>query len=186
MRNKYFDLFFTFSKIGLFTFGGGYAMIPLIQKEAAENKHWVSEADILDIVAIAETTPGPIAINAATFIGSKTAGPAGAACATLGVILPSFLIIAAVSYALEAFEQIKAVRYAFLGIRAGVLALILKALWSLLRHCKKDAVSFLIIAFAFFARIFLGMDVVVIILICAAVGIVSSLIIGSPGKKVGP
>ena len=63
MRNKYFDLFFTFAKIGLFTFGGGYAMIPLIQKEAAENKHWVSEADILDIVAIAETTPGPIAIK---------------------------------------------------------------------------------------------------------------------------
>ena len=186
MRNIYIDLFLTFARIGLFTFGGGYAMIPLIQKEAAENKHWVSDEEILDVVAIAESTPGPIAVNAATFIGSRTAGAAGAACATLGVVLPSFLIIAALSYVLKAFEQFKVVQYAFRGIRAGVLALILKALWSLFRNCRKDVLSYVLIAFAFFARIILKVDVIIIILICAAAGIVSSLITTSAGKKVGP
>ena len=80
-------------KIGAFTFGGGYAMIPLIQREVCDNKHWLNEDDILEVVAIAESTPGPVAINAATFVGSRTAGTLGAVCTTLGVVLPSFLII---------------------------------------------------------------------------------------------
>ena len=91
--NKNLDLFLTFMKIGAFTFGGGYAMIPLIQREVCDDKHWLNEDDILEVVAIAESTPGPVAINAATFVGSRTAGTLGAVCATLGVVLPSFLII---------------------------------------------------------------------------------------------
>lgn len=91
--NKNLDLFLTFMKIGAFTFGGGYAMIPLIKREVCDNKQWLNEDDILEVVAIAESTPRPVAINAATFVGSRTAGMLGAVCATLGVVLPSFLII---------------------------------------------------------------------------------------------
>jgi hypothetical protein len=93
MRSAPADLFLTFAKIGLFTFGGGYAMLPLIEKEAVDNKKWITDNELLDVVAIAESTPGPIAINAATFIGKKVGGFIGALCATTGVVLPSFIII---------------------------------------------------------------------------------------------
>ena len=170
-RSKALDLFLTFGRIGLFTFGGGYAMIPLIQREAVENRHWVDPEDILDVVAIAESTPGPIAINAATFIGSKVAGRRGAACATLGVVLPSFLIIVAISFALEAFAHIRAVRYAFWGIRAGVLALILRALVSLFRQCRKDGFAISVMLGAFAAAALVRVNAIAIIITCAALGI---------------
>ena len=171
MQSKRLELFLTFAKVGLFSFGGGYAMIPMIQRECSENKHWVSDRDILDVVAIAESTPGPIAINAATFIGRKVAGFGGALCATLGVVLPSFVIITLISYALEAFSHITVVKYAFWGIRAGVTALILKALWSLYRQCSKDWFSYAVMAAAFAASAFLGVTAVVIILAAAVIGI---------------
>ena len=115
------QLFGTFSKIGAFTFGGGYAMIPLIQREVTERRRWLEDRDILDIVAIAESTPGPIAINTATFVGYQVCGTLGAFCATLGVVLPSFLVIYAVSFVLRQFSDLAVVQYAFNGIRAGVL-----------------------------------------------------------------
>lgn len=170
-RSDCLDLFATFARIGMFTFGGGYAMIPLIQREAVTKKQWVSQEDVLDVVAIAESTPGPIAINAATFIGSKVAGRRGAACATLGVVLPSFVIIALLSYVLEAFEQVKAVRYAFWGIRAGVLALILRALVTLFRQCRKDAFACLIMAGAFVAAALFRVNAIAIIAACGALGL---------------
>jgi chromate transporter len=126
-----FSLFLTFSRIGAFTFGGGYAMIPLIQREASQKRGWVSDEDILEIVAIAESTPGPIAINAATFVGYRVAGIPGAVCATLGVVAPSFLIILAIASVLREFQENLYVQYAFRGIRAAVLALIIKALWGM-------------------------------------------------------
>ncbi len=172
------QLFRAFLKIGAFTFGGGYAMIPLIQREVVDDRHWVSEGDILDVVAIAETTPGPIAINAATFIGRRVAGIPGALCATLGVVLPSLCIIVAVSYALEAFRDLRAVRYAFWGIRAGVLALILRALWSLYRQCKKDWFSRAIMALAFVAAAFLRVNAIAVIAACAALGIAARCVRG--------
>ena len=97
------ELFFTFMKIGAFTFGGGHAMIPLIQKETVEKKGWISDDDIFDVVAIAESTPGPIAVNSATFVGYKTAGFLGALFSTVGVILPSFVVI--LILLLEPFEK---------------------------------------------------------------------------------
>ena len=169
------ELFLTFAKIGVFTFGGGYAMIPLIEREVSDNKHWISHEDILDVIAIAESTPGPIAINAATFIGRKTAGTKGAACATLGVVLPSFLIIVAISYVLEAFQRLKAVRYAFWGIRAGVLALILKALWSMFRQCKKNWLSIGLMILAFVSVAFFKINAIIAILICGILGVTLSL-----------
>ena len=170
------QLFVTFFKIGLFTFGGGYAMIPLIQKEAAEKKKWIGEEDIIEIVAIAESTPGPIAINAATFIGYKTAGFWGAFAGTLGLVLPSFFVILAVSFLLREFYEVRAVRYAFMGIRAAVLALIIKALISMYRQSPKKIVSCIIMAVSLILVAFLKVPVVFVILGCGACGLVSSLI----------
>ena len=128
-------LFLTFLKIGAFTFGGGYAMIPLITREMVIRHKWIKESDILDIVAIAESTPGPIAVNSATFVGYKICGIKGAAAATIGVVLPSFIIIFAISFVLAQFEHLKLVQYAFNGVRAGVLALIIRALISMYKQC---------------------------------------------------
>ena len=176
------SLFLIFMKIGLFTFGGGYAMIPLIQRETVDNKKWISDKDILDIVAIAESTPGPIAINAATFIGYRVGGFLGAMAATVGVVLPSFAIIAAISYVLAAFQNVVWIQYAFNGIRAGVLALIVKALWSMYKQSPKGVFSYLIMFGAFAVTAFLPVNVVFVILFCAAAGIVQTLITGRRGK----
>ena len=168
------ELFWTFFKIGAFTFGGGYAMIPLIQREAVEGHGWISDDDILEIVAIAESTPGPIAVNSATFVGYRTAGIAGAFCATFGVVLPSFVIIALLSGVIDRFQHVRAVSYAFYGIRAGVLALILKALYTMFKKSKKNAVSLCISALAFVMIAVLKLDVIAVIVICALIGLISS------------
>ena len=111
-KKPYSKLFFTFLKIGAFTFGGGYAMIPLIKREVVESNKWISEEEMLDVIAVAESTPGPLAINSATFVGSHMAGALGALAATLGVVLPSFLIILAISFALKQVEHLPVVQYA--------------------------------------------------------------------------
>jgi len=172
-----FSLFTVFLKIGAFTFGGGYAMIPLIQKETAETRHWITDSDILDIVAIAESTPGPIAINSATFVGYKTKGFAGAFAATTGVVLPSFIVITAISYVLDKFQSIQAVQFAFNGVRAGVLALIIKALYSMYKQCPKSLVAYIIAAAAFLTVAFLKVNVLAVIASCAGAGLISSLLI---------
>ena len=174
--NKKLDLFVTFFRIGAFTFGGGYAMVPLIKSEAADKKGWISEEDMLDIIAIAESTPGPIAINSATFVGYKTAGVLGSACATLGVVLPSFLIIALLGALLDRFSSLKPVVYAFFGIRAGVLALIIKALISMFKKCPKPTLKQLktkegsFIKFLYKALLF--SHPVLIFLFCRYIGII--------------
>lgn len=168
------QLFLTFLKIGAFTFGGGYAMIPLIQREIVEKRQWIADEDILEIVAIAESTPGPIAINAATFVGFRICGFWGALFATLGVVLPSFFIILGISFVLKAFQSVKAVQFAFRGIRAGVLALIVRALWSMYRQCRKNAAAYVIMAAAFFLTAFLNVDVLAVIAGCAVFGLITS------------
>jgi len=169
-------LFCTFFKIGGFTFGGGYAMIPLIQKEAVENRGWVTDDDILEIIAIAESTPGPIAINSATFVGYRTCGVLGAACATLGVVLPSFVIILLISFVLEQFQEVKAVQYAFNGIRAGVLALLFKALWSMYKKSPKGWVAYVVMGAAFVLTAFVKINVLLVILFCAAFGLITAML----------
>jgi len=168
-------LFLVFLKIGAFTFGGGYAMIPLIQREVVEKRKWITHKDILDIIAIAESTPGPIAINSATFIGYKLFGFWGAFFATVGVVLPSFLIIIAISFVLGQFQELKPVQYAFNGIRAGVLALICKALFSMYKQCPKKLLSYIIAAAAFLAVAFLKLNILVVIIGCGATGLIFSL-----------
>ena len=168
-------IFFTFLKIGAFTFGGGYAMIPLIQKEAVEHHHWVTDSDILDIVAIAESTPGPIAINAATFVGYQTKGFSGAVAATLGVVLPSFVTIFAVFHVLQAFQNAPVVQYAFNGIRVGVLVLMLKALLKMFKTNSKGALPYTIMGAAFVLTALLKVNTFLVIGLCAAVGLVAYL-----------
>lgn len=174
--NQIFTVFLSFFKIGAFTFGGGYAMIPLIQKEICEKHNWITDEDILDIIAIAESTPGPIAINAATFVGFKICGFWGALFATLGVVLPSFTTIILIAYILREFQHIKVVQYAFNGIRAGVLALIVRALYSMYKQCPKNLISYVIAALSFIAAAIVGINVLFVILGCAIIGLTVSLI----------
>lgn len=181
--NKYLKLFLTFAKIGAFTFGGGYAMIPLIQREVVDRTHWLEEKDILDIIAIAESTPGPIAINTATFVGFRVGGVFGAACATFGVIVPSFVIIYLVSLLLRQFSSLPPVRYAFAGIRAGVLALILRALWSMYKQCPKGLIAYVLMAAAFLVAAFTDINVIFIIIVCGLLGLTASLLAGRKVKK---
>ncbi len=163
-------------KIGGFTFGGGYAMIPLIQRETVENKKWITDDDILEVVAIAESTPGPIAINSATFIGYKVGGFFGAFFATLGVVVPSFVIILAISFALREFQEYDVVRYAFEGIRAGVLALIVNAVFGMYKKCKKGLWAYIIMVAALILSAFVNVPVYFIILGSAIVGLITSTV----------
>ena len=170
-----FTIFLTFFKIGAFTFGGGYAMIPLIQREAVEKHHWVTDEDILDIVAIAESTPGPIAINAATFVGYQAHGFAGALAATFGVVLPSFAIILAISGILRQFEDAKAVQYAFRGIRVGVLVLMVKALMKMFKTNRKGTVAYFLMGLSFVLTAFCKVNTFLVIGLCAVIGLGSAL-----------
>ncbi|MBQ9079683.1 MAG: chromate transporter [Clostridia bacterium] len=173
---KLVSLFLTFAKIGAFTFGGGYAMIPLIQREAVTKNGWVSDDDIMDIIAIAESTPGPVAINSATFVGYKTAGVLGSAAATLGVVMPSFIVIYLISGVLREFQEIKVIKYAFAGIRAGVIALICKALMNMYKKAPKGLVGYILMGAAFILAAFVKINAVYIIIAAAVVGIVSAII----------
>lgn len=174
-NNKVFVLFITFFKIGAFTFGGGYAMIPLLQREVVEKQHWLTEEDILDIIVVAESTPGPIAINFATFVGFRVGGFIGALVSTLGAVIPSFVVISVISVVLSQFKSLKAVTYAFVGIRAGVLALILKALFTMSKKCPKNILSYVIAAAAFLSAVVFDVNALYIIIACAVIGIVLSL-----------
>ena len=167
-------LFLKFLKIGAFTFGGGYAMIPLIRREIAQREHWIEDKDILDILAVSESTPGPIAVNTATFIGYKLAGKLGAASATVGVVRPSFVIIFILSFVLRQFEEFPGVRYAFWGIRVAVVALVLSALVSMARQCPWNLVSYVLAAGAFVLVGFFGANSILVLLACALLGLGAS------------
>ena len=131
------DLFLTFAKIGLFTFGGGYAMLSMIEHQCVERKTWITHDEMMDITVIAESTPGPIAINCATFTGYKRAGFPGALAATLGIIVPSFAIIFAISLFLDNFLELTLIASAFKGIKIGVGILILDAAMTMIRKMPK-------------------------------------------------
>lgn len=143
---KYINLFLTMLKIGLFTFGGGYAMIALLENEFITKRKWVEKDEFLDMVAIAESTPGPIAINAATYIGYKMMGFLGSLTATVAVCIPSFVIIYAISLFFDAFLSLTLVAYAFRGIQVCVIYLILSAGLKMLNHMKKTAFNILILS----------------------------------------
>ena len=142
----YLSLFLTMLKIGVFTFGGGYAMIALLENEFVEKKKWLEKDEFLDVAAIAESTPGPIAINAATYIGYKNDGIIGSIIATIGICIPSFIIIYAISRFFDAFLSLTLVAYAFKGIQICVVYLILTTGLKMLAHMKKNAFNIIIIS----------------------------------------
>ncbi|MBQ4011692.1 MAG: chromate transporter [Erysipelotrichales bacterium] len=167
-------LFTTFLKIGAFSFGGGYAMIPLIREEIVTKHGWLEDEDMIQMIAIAESTPGPIAINAATFVGYRTAGFPGALAATFGIVLPSFLIIFGLSFVLAKFKSFKPVAYAFDGIRAGVLVLVFRGLTTLYRQCEKNTLFYVLVLSAFVLEAFFKINAVYILIGAALIGSVSS------------
>ena len=174
---KLFELFFTFAKIGLFTFGGGYAMLPLIERTCVEKKKWITGDEMTNITVLAESTPGPVAINCSTYVGNKQKGFAGALFATLGMVTPSFIIILAISFFLEQFMEVKWVAGAFYGIKLAVAILIIDAAIRMFRKLEKKPLTYILAVFAFAAM--MAIDIasvrissVVIMLICATVSFI--------------
>ena len=149
-------LFLTFFRIGLFTFGGGYAMISVIDNICVEQKHWITAEDLVNVTVIAESTPGPVAINCATFVGFKQKGLAGAVAATLGVVLPSFIIIWVISMFLERFLAIAWVASAFRGIRVAVGLLILDVGIRMAKKMPKEPLRIVIMACALLATVLIS------------------------------
>ncbi len=143
------DLFLTFAKIGCFTFGGGYAMIALIENSCVDARHWITHDELMDVTVIAQSTPGPIAINCATYVGFKQKGYVGAIVATLGMVLPSFLIILLISHFLDNFLEIEWVHNAFQGIKIAVGILILDAGVNMLIKMKKKPFPIAVMALSF-------------------------------------
>ena len=186
---KILGLFATMFKIGLFTFGGGYAMIALLEREFVERKGWLEHDEFMDLITISESTPGPIAINSATYIGYKTAGVLGSAAATLGVCIPSFVIIYLISLFFDAFLSLTVVASAFKGIQACVVFLILNAGIKMLKKMDKKPLPVTVFLAAFtclivFSLLAVKFSTVFYILIGAAIGIVTFCVsVASERKK---
>ena len=172
-------LFLTFAKIGLFTFGGGYAMISLIESICVEQKRWITHEQMMKITVVAESTPGPIAINCATYIGYKQKGLAGAVAATLGVITPSFIIIYLISKFLENFLEIQGIVSGFKGIRIAVGILILDAAIGMIKKMKKKTIPCIILGCSFVIMLLnnifnLGISSILLLVIAAIAGMIIS------------
>lgn len=168
-----FDLFWTFCKIGALTFGGGYAMLPLIQREIVENKKWSTEKEILDYYAVGQCTPGVIAVNTATFIGYKLRGIIGGIVATLGVIFPSIVIILIIAAFLQNFADLAIVQSTFAGIRVAVVALIITTVVKLIKSSIKDYLGVIIAIIAFVISAFIGLSPVYVVIAAALTGFIS-------------
>lgn len=177
------QLFVTFFKTGLFTFGGGYAMISILEEELVAKKGWITSQDMLDMLVIAESTPGVVAVNTATSVGYRVRGVWGAIIATLGVVLPSFLIITALSFFIAEFEGNRWYQAAFTGIQACVTVLVINAFVKMARQVQWDWFSWIIMPSAFAVALFTNFDVIYLILIGGVLGIVYTLIAERVSKK---
>ena len=168
---KLWQLFYTFAIVGVTTFGGGYAMLPALQREVVEKRGWATEEELMDWYAIGQCTPGVIAVNTATFAGQKQAGTAGGVAATLGVVFPSLVIITIIAAFIQGFAGIPAVQHAFAGIRACVCVLILNAVVKLWKKSVLDWKTGAIFALVFLASVFLHLSPVVYVILAALAGI---------------
>lgn len=179
---KYLNLFFTMLKIGLFTFGGGYAMIALLENELITKKKWMKREEFLDMVAIAESTPGPVAINASTYIGFKVSGVWGALLSTIAVCIPSFTIIYGISLIFDTFLSYTLVQYAFRGIQVGVIYLIFTAGWNMLKSMEKTPFTMcifigVIVALLGITWCSINFSTIAIIVICGGLGVMEYLLL---------
>ena len=171
--NQYADLFLTFARIGGLTFGGGYAMLPMLQREVVEKRGWATEEELMNYYAIGQCTPGIIAVNTATFVGQKTAGILGGIIATLGVAFPSLVIICIITAFIQNFAELAVVQNAFAGIRACVVVLIANAVIKLWKSAMVDWKSIVIIFLpVFLLSAFTGVSPILLVVAAAAAGIV--------------
>ena len=182
------DLFLSFAKIGLFTFGGGYAMLSLIENTCVEKKKWITQEEMMNITVIAESTPGPVAINCATYVGYKQKKMPGAVLAMLGMILPSFVIIYLISMFLDRFLEITWVANAFQGIKIAVGILIVDAAIKLLKVIEKKPLQIILLVVSAVAMILISIfslriSPMILMLAAAAVGILFALFTGKLRKE---
>ena len=165
------QLFLAFARVGVMTFGGGYAMIPILEREIVDRHGWASSEELMDYYAVGQCTPGVIAVNTATFIGYKVAGPVGGVVATLGVVFPSLVIITVIAGVLTHFADIPAVKSAFAAIRVCVCVLIFNAVLKLWKGAVKDKAGLCLFLLVFILSIFLDISPVFYVLVCAVAGI---------------
>ena len=177
-----FELFLAFARIGGLTFGGGYAMLPMLQREVVENKGWATEEELMDYYAVGQCVPGVIAVNTAVFVGSKVKGLAGAVAASLGVISPSIVIIVAIAAFIRSFSDLPVVQNAFAGIRVGVCVLILTSVIKLFKKAVIDKFTFALFAIVFGLSIFTDISPILFVLIAAVGGILVHILKGGDGK----
>ncbi len=166
-----FNLFVSFAKVGVLTFGGGYAMIPLLEREIVDNRGWATSEELMDYYAVGQCTPGVIAVNTATFIGRKIAGVPGGIVATLGVVFPSVVIISVIAGILSSFADIPAVKSAFAGIRVCVCVLIFNSVLKLWKAAVPDKAALVLALLVFALSFFLHLSPVIFVVFCAAAGI---------------
>lgn len=164
-------LFLAFAKVGVMTFGGGYAMLPILQREIVENRGWATEEELTDYYAIGQCTPGIIAVNTATFVGQKLGGAAGGIAATLGVVFPSLVIITVIAALLSNFAGIPAVQHAFAGVRVCVCVLIANAVVKLLKKTVVDTPALLIYLAVLALAVFTDLSPVIFVVAAAAAGV---------------
>lgn len=169
--NIFLELFTSFAKVGVMTFGGGYAMIPILEREIVDNKGWATSEELMDYYAVGQCTPGIIAVNTATFIGHKIKGTIGGICATIGVVFPSVLIICIIAGLLTNFADIPAVQSAFAGIRVCVCVLIFNAVVKLWKGAIKDKAALGLCLAVFILSVFLKISPIVFVVLCACAGI---------------
>ena len=165
-------IFFTFMKVGVCTFGGGYAMLPILQREVVKKKGWTTEEEIMDYYVVGQCTPGVIAVNVATFIGQKKAGIIGGIIATLGLVFPSYIIICAIAAFLREFSEISYVQNAFAGVRIAVCALVIHTVTGMIKKSVKNALTFFVLVATFIAVAFFNVSPVVIVLSVAVIGLI--------------
>ena len=168
---KLLSLFLSFARVGVMTFGGGYAMIPILEREIVEKQGWASSEELMDYYAVGQCTPGVIAVNTATFIGYKTAGVPGGIAATLGVVFPSVIIITLIAGILTNFAEIPAVKSAFAAIRVCVCVLIFNAVMKLWKGAVKDRAALVLFLLVFGLSLFFDISPVVFVILCGAAGI---------------
>lgn len=172
MIKQLIALFFTFMKVGVCTFGGGYSMMPILQREIVRNKNWATDEEIMDYYVVGQCTPGVIAVNVATFIGQKVSGILGGIIATLGLVFPSYIIICIIAAFLEKFAEISYVQSAFAGVRIAVCALVVNTVIGMIKKSVKDALTFLVLVCTFIAVALFGISPVIIIPAIAIIGLI--------------
>ena len=176
------DMFLTFARIGGLTFGGGYAMLPMLQKEVVEHRHWATEDELMDYYAVGQCTPGVIAVNTATFIGYRQRGVVGAVAATLGVVFPSIVIITVIAAFISNFAEMPAVSNAFAGIRVCVVVLILNAVLKLLKKGVVDKPTAVIAVLVFLGSVLTDLSPAVFVVISGIAGILLKNVGGKEAK----